>query len=1001
MSPDAATLATLSRLLDEGMDLAPSEVEPWLDALPPEHRSLAPRLRVMLARHGSDAHADFIADGPKLSETEGPDENDESLAHAGDLVGPYRLLRKLGQGGMGTVWLAERAGEGLKREVALKLPRLVWGAGLAERMARERDIGALLEHPSIARLYDAGLDEQGRPYLAFEYIDGQPIDIWCSERRLDVRERLQLMVQVTRAVTYAHGRLVVHRDIKPSNVLVTEDGQPHLLDFGIAKLLDEGAAAAGLTQELGRMLTPQYASPEQLKGETITVASDVYGLGVLSYELLTGKPPYQPKRKSQAALEEEILEGEAALASARAPDKVTARALKGEVDAILAKALKHQSAQRYATADALADDIERHLTGERVLAQSDSAGYRLRKVLRRHWIGVSAVTAVVAAVMLGSVVAVVQAQRAAQSANREQLVKDFVSDVFRINLRRDPANAELRQLPADMLVNQGATLIQTQFSGQPALQAELYGMVAGVFADMGAKDLAKEYAARQVATLDGIRANRMERASARLGLARALFEDGCESEAKGELDKALALADPGSRLQLHVRILRAQVLLCQRGTVVVDRELAIVEAVLQRTSPGPDALNAKTTLLRALRLVANNRLDEGILLMIRAVDEALASEGAKSATAIEIRLSLSRALSENGRLRESRQQFEAALAALRAQGGPNAIRAALLESDVESDRLESGQSDYKTAASTIERNLREVTAGDMYVPRDLGANVKLRLGSIYLYAGNIAQASKLVSEAADVLRPIADSASKRIRVAQAQANVAILEGHHSQADALLHEVMDLRAAMSGGTSLVSGVDHSWLAWSLQMQGRFDEALEVLASSPQAAASDNQAARSTTDPQPVIDARADVLLDAGDPAAAIALIPPSSFESEMSDRWADYRRLTVGAAMCASHRTAEGLALLLAGIAGEAKRSDERSPIVARNRAIAGICALSRHQRRVAELLASQARTAFLAQPGVSSYFKKPSEQLDRLLSHRASLSASARAADLAPGIRTP
>src|SRR6185503_16576262 len=226
-------------------------------------------------------------------------------------------------------------------------PRLAWGAGLAERMACERDIGALLAHPNIARLYDAGVDASGRPYLALEYIDGQPLDAWCDSQALGVPERLRLFLQVARAVAYAHGRLVVHRDLKPSNVLVTADGQAHLLDFGIARLLHDAAPGdLGLTQEQGRVLTPHYASPEQIQGEPITVASDVYSLGVLLYELLTAPLPFQ--------------------ASTRARDNGTARALRGEIDAILGRALKRVPASRYAGVDALVQDIERHLNGERV-----------------------------------------------------------------------------------------------------------------------------------------------------------------------------------------------------------------------------------------------------------------------------------------------------------------------------------------------------------------------------------------------------------------------------------------------------------------------------------------------------------------------------------------------------------------------------------------------------------------------------------------------------------
>jgi len=270
MSPSLADLSTLSRLLDEALDLEPAQAEAWLAALPEAHRHLLPQLREMLAEHLSPRGARFMSEGPKVA----GGALDESVAQPGDLVGPYRLIREIGRGGMGAVWLAERADGSLKRQVALKLPRLAWGAGLAERMARERDIAASLEHPHIARLYDAGLDQRGRPFLAFEYIDGQPIDAWCAARDLDVAARLRLFVQVACAVAYAHARLVVHRDLKPSNVLLAEDG-PRVIDFGISRALESNTVtSAGIV--IG---SPAFMSPEQAEGHRVGPPSDVFSLG--------------------------------------------------------------------------------------------------------------------------------------------------------------------------------------------------------------------------------------------------------------------------------------------------------------------------------------------------------------------------------------------------------------------------------------------------------------------------------------------------------------------------------------------------------------------------------------------------------------------------------------------------------------------------------------------------------------------------------------------------
>ena len=266
----------LDALLSEALTLSEPERERWLSELPEEDQPLASSLREMLSRTLSTG---FLRD-PVSAEVLAA-AGEQALEQPGARVGPYRLLRRLGVGGMGQVWLAERVDGTIQRQVALKLPRTGWAPGMAERLKQERDALAALEHPSIARLYDAGTTEEGRPYIAMEYVDGVPIDAYARAHGLTLRERLSLFLQVAGAVSYAHAHLVVHRDLKPSNILVSETQGVRLLDFGAAKLLQEEGPGGDseLTRELGPALSPDYASPEQIRGERVSVATDVYSLG--------------------------------------------------------------------------------------------------------------------------------------------------------------------------------------------------------------------------------------------------------------------------------------------------------------------------------------------------------------------------------------------------------------------------------------------------------------------------------------------------------------------------------------------------------------------------------------------------------------------------------------------------------------------------------------------------------------------------------------------------
>lgn len=396
MSLTAHQMRVMSRLLDDALALDARKRRVWLESLSSEYRDLAPALRDALLTAGTAGSArDCLTTLPKWGADVPSESVPASGLQCGQRVGPYELIRLLGTGGMAEVWLARRADGAFKREVALKLPLLTrLRKDLAERFARERDILAALEHPHIARLYDAGVDALGLPYLAMEYVPGAPLTSWCDARRLSIAERLHLFLQVLEAAQYAHDRQVIHRDLKPSNILVTKSGQALLLDFGVAKLLVEPVEPP-LTGLYGRALTPAYASPEVWRGEGLDVRSDQYSLGVLLYELMTGRRPYEFEELcSSGSLERAIdtadvqkpstrCDLDPALARSTTADNL-ARQLRGDLDVIILKALAKEPAERYASVSALAADLRRHLQHQPILARPSPLSYRARKFVRRN-----------------------------------------------------------------------------------------------------------------------------------------------------------------------------------------------------------------------------------------------------------------------------------------------------------------------------------------------------------------------------------------------------------------------------------------------------------------------------------------------------------------------------------------------------------------------------------------------------------------------------------------
>ncbi len=493
MNIAAQDLPTLSLLLDEGWDLSVVERQQWLATLPPEHERFKQTLEEMLSRQTGIETDVFVKPINAVAADlfSGRASVSAPAWREGSDVGGYSLIREIGVGGMGVVWLAAPSDGVLKRQVALKLPLFaIHNKSLAERFDRERDILASLTHPNIARLYDAGTTPNGQPFLALEYVEGSSIKQHCVEQKLTIPARLRLLMQVLAAVQYAHSNLVLHRDLKPSNVLVTSDGQVKLLDFGIAKLIggdDMATEESALTQVGGQVLTPDYASPEQIRGEAISTASDVYSLGVVAYEMLTETKPYQLKYKHSTDLGQGVATASVKLASATVADPKVRQQLKGDIDAILNKALKKDIAKRYLTVGAFAEDIERHLAHLPVQAQPDALGYRVKKFLKRNMLPVGAGAAIAISLSAGAGVATWKAVEARQERVRAERVKDLIGSIF---ASANPYSAGRAEVSVRDLLKAGVDRVERELSDDPVAAAELLSLLSGSYRDLGEVDLA-------------------------------------------------------------------------------------------------------------------------------------------------------------------------------------------------------------------------------------------------------------------------------------------------------------------------------------------------------------------------------------------------------------------------------------------------------------------------------------------------------------------------------
>ena len=695
MMPLPPTLWTrwpeVDRLFAEALERGPDERRAFVDAAAAD-----PELRqAVLALLDAETASQGFLDRPGPAATQLALQ-ELAAADCPRQIGRYAVVREVGRGGMGTVYLGELDGDGFRQQVAIKvLRRGLDTADVVSRFYTERRILASLHHPHIARLFDGGTTDDGRPFLVMEYVDGLPITTYCDRHRRAVRERLLAFADVCDAVTAAHARLVVHRDLKPSNILVDADGEAKLLDFGIARLLapDEDASH---TRTGAQVLTPEHASPEQLRGEQITTATDVYQLGILLFELLSGRRPFPTTRRSPRSLQADADRHDVPrLAAALPPDQPAARAvadargttlaqlrrtLRGDLDTIVHKALQADPERRYASAEQLAADVRLLLAGRAISARADTVAYRGRLFLRRHpWVAPVAAAVVVLATAYGITAGrharQLQAERnaATMQAERAQEVQRFLVGLFRSADPYAPGDPELgRRITVVEALDVGAARLNESLRDRPALRASILDAISEVYANLGSYDRARPL--REEA----------------LALQRSLYGDG-SLEARtstrhlaflltvlGELEAGMSLQEQALALALEADAPPAEV-----GTLRVNLGLqlvgmarqaaaephlqAVVAAAAEHAVDPSDLAEAYRALSDVYRTL--DRLDEAVQAARQAVALKEQALGPASVGAALARVTLAQALGTLGRLDEAVDQYEHALPVLEQQLG--------------------------------------------------------------------------------------------------------------------------------------------------------------------------------------------------------------------------------------------------------------------------------------------------------------------------------------------
>ena len=720
LSLSAERWREVSPYLDDALSLAPEERKFWIESLRAQKPETAAFLQELLDEQIALADEQFL-EHPLIAG------KDYSLA--GQTVGAYTLISPLGQGGMGTVWLAERSDGRFERRVAIKFLNFAMAEAGAERFKREGRILARLVHPHIAQMIDAGVTATGHAYLVLEYCEGERVDEYCDRHKLDVNARVRLFLDILEAAAHAHTNLIVHRDIKPSNVIVTANGDVKLLDFGIAKLLaeDGGPATTQLTLESGAGLTPLFAAPEQITGDSITTMADVYALGVLLYLLLTGQHPVgqglhsaadlvkaitetTPRRPSDAVMgdraDNEVLGANRGVT----PEKLQ-RQLRGDLDTIVAKALKKNPQERYASLIVFANDLQHWLKHEPISARPDSALYRIGKYVRRNRAGV-AVAAGLLAVLVGfAFMKSVELRRIARERDRANRIAEFMIGIFKTS---DPNERTGQAVTARAVLDKAATDIRGNLSNDPALRAQMLHVMGRAYFNLGL------YSRAESLFKEGMQANRsigmqnsLDNFKMTHDLAWAVLQQGRLAEAESierkllETERRVLGPENGDTLATMEELAFT---VCNEGKGQCTEGIGLTRHVLQQheRTLGPDAFYTLATMNNlAIMLASDGRVQEAIDLQQESLKRHLQKFGPENIGTVNAMLELGEFQRDAGRDDDAEATLKKLLAIEHRAFAPDQGETAATEYDLASILLRKGQTDSAVAL------LREALTGDL------------------------------------------------------------------------------------------------------------------------------------------------------------------------------------------------------------------------------------------------------------------------------------------------